>query len=62
MKILTVITAIFASLAVLTGFYGMNFERTWPPFAAPWGIAAVAGIMGISIGVMLLIFRRLRWL
>ncbi|MDR7417820.1 MAG: magnesium/cobalt transporter CorA [Armatimonadota bacterium] len=62
MKVLTIITAIFASLAVLTGFYGMNFERTWPPFAASWGVPAAVGIMATSIAVMLLVFRRLRWL
>ncbi len=62
MKVLTVITAIFASLAVVTGFYGMNFERTYPAFGAPHGIATALGIMGLSIVVMLVIFRRLRWL
>jgi magnesium transporter len=62
MKVLTVITAIFASLAVITGFYGMNFEHTWPPFGAAWATPAAAIIMGASVAVMLLIFRRLRWL
>jgi len=62
MKVLTVITAIFASLAVITGFYGMNFERTYPPFSAPFGVLGALGIMALGIGVMLALFRRLRWL
>jgi magnesium transporter len=62
MRVLTVITAVFASLAVLTGFYGMNFAKTWPPFDAPWGVMAAIIIMGASIAVMLAVFRRLRWL
>src|SRR3972149_6823746 len=32
-KVLTVITALLGAGAVITGFYGMNFERTFPPFA-----------------------------
>jgi magnesium transporter len=62
MKVLTVITAIFASLAVITGFYGMNFQRTFPAFEAPYGIAGALGVMAVSIAVMLALFRRLRWL
>jgi magnesium transporter len=62
MKVLTVITAIFASLAVITGFYGMNFQRTYPAFDAPYGVAGALAIMGASVGIMLAVFRRLRWL
>jgi magnesium transporter len=62
MKVLTIITALFASLAVITGFYGMNFERTWPPFGAAWGAPAAVGIMAVGVLMMLAVFRRLRWL
>lgn len=62
MKVLTVITAIFASLAVITGFYGMNFQRTFPAFDAPYGVAGALAIMAASVVVMLALFRRLRWL
>ena len=34
---LTMATVVIGCLAVITGFYGMNFERTWPPFAAGLG-------------------------
>lgn len=61
-KVLTMVTAIFASLAVITGFYGMNFERTFPPFEWRYGIIAAVGIMAASVLIMFAIFRRLRWL
>jgi magnesium transporter len=61
-KVLTVITAIFASLAVVTGFYGMNFERTLPGFQSPYGVPVTLGLMAASVGIMLAIFRRQGWL
>ncbi len=62
MKVLTVISTIFMPLAVLTGLWGMNV----PLPALAGGEAAqfwwiVAFILGIS-GVMLWVFRRMRWL
>jgi len=62
MKALTVITATFASLAVISGIYGMNFERSYPPFDWRYGFVTALGIMAASVAVMLIIFRRLRWL
>lgn len=61
-KVLTIVTAIFASLAVITGFYGMNFERTFPSFEWRYGVLAALGIMAASVAAMFAIFRRLRWL
>jgi magnesium transporter len=61
-KFLTVITSIFALLAVVTGFYGMNFEHTFPSFKSPHGVPMVIGIMGIGILIMLALFRHRRWL
>ena len=62
MKVLTVVTASFASLAVITGVYGMNFERAFPPFDWPYGFAAVLlGMAGVT-AVMLALFRRKGWL
>lgn len=61
-KVLTVITAVFASLAVISGIYGMNFERAFPPFEWRYGFVAALGIMAASVGIMLIIFRRMRWL
>jgi magnesium transporter len=62
MKVLTVITAVFASLAVISGIYGMNFTRAFPPFDWPYGFHAALGVMAVSILIMLAVFRRLRWL
>ena len=62
MKVLTVITATAGALAVITGFYGMNFERTFPPFAWRYGAAAVTALMLLTAGLMVAAFRRLRWL
>jgi magnesium transporter len=42
---LTVVTVIFGSFAVITGFYGMNFLHTWPPFDARWGVPAALVVM-----------------
>lgn len=61
-KVLTVITAVFASLAVITGIYGMNFERAWPPFGWPYGFPAVLAGMAVVVGLMLALFRRQGWL
>jgi len=62
MKVLTVITATVGALAVITGFYGMNFTRTFPPFEWRYGVLAVLGFMIVTAAVMLAAFRRLRWL
>lgn len=61
-KVLTVITAVFASLAVISGIYGMNFERAYPPFSWRYGFIAALGLMAASVLTMLAVFRRLRWL
>jgi magnesium transporter len=53
---LTVVTIVVGVLAVITGFYGMNFEHTWPPFGAAWGvpfaIATMAAAVAIAVGVV----------
>jgi magnesium transporter len=58
---LTVVTVAIGALAVITGFYGMNFAHTWPPFPADWGVPFVLLLMGSAITVILVIFRRLGW-
>jgi magnesium transporter len=58
---LTVVTVAIGALAVITGFYGMNFAQTWPPFAAEWGVPFVMLMMATAISVILFIFRRLGW-
>lgn len=58
---LTVITVMIGLLTVISGFYGMNFARTWPPFSAEWGVPVVIAIMIGLIAGLLALFRRLRW-
>lgn len=58
MRVLTVITAIVGPLAVITGIYGMNFERPFPLYAWPYGFWTIVGVMAaLAIG-MLILFRR----
>lgn len=58
---LTVITVAIGIMTVVSGFYGMNFERTWPPFNAEWGVPLVLALVLGFIAALLLIFRRLKW-
>lgn len=54
---LTLLAVAVAVLTVVGGFYGMNFERTWPPFDAPWGVPAVIVMMLLSVVVLMVLFR-----
>jgi magnesium transporter len=49
---LTVMTLGFGVLAVITGFFGMNFTRTWPEFENPLGVLFVIGLMVLVSAVM----------
>ncbi|NBF40438.1 MAG: magnesium/cobalt transporter CorA [Spirochaetes bacterium] len=61
MKTLTVIASIFIPLTFIAGIYGMNFaympELTWR-----YGYFAVLGVMAFVAVVMVLLFRRRRWI
>jgi len=61
MKVLTIFAAIFIPLTFIAGLYGMNFsfmpELTWH-----WGYFAVLGFMAL-VGILLLVyFKRKKWL
>lgn len=61
MKVLTIITAIFVPLSFLAGIYGMNFEYM-PELHTRSGYFILLGVM-LSIGtILLLVFRKKRWL
>lgn len=61
MKVLTIIATIFIPLTFIAGIYGMNFHYM-PELEWRWGYPAVWAVMaGIGV-VMLIIFRRRRWL
>jgi magnesium transporter len=50
---LTIITIGTGIVAVITGFYGMNFEKTWPPFSAPWGVPFVLSLILLTLIIIL---------
>jgi magnesium transporter len=61
MKVLTIIATIFIPLTLVAGLYGMNF-RYMPELEWPWGYPLVLFFM-FAIGVLMLIyFRKKKWL
>lgn len=61
MKVLTIIATIFIPLTFIAGIYGMNFEFM-PELKWRWGYAVVWGVMAVSAVIMLLFFKKKRWL
>lgn len=58
---LTVFTVLIGLLTVISGFYGMNFAETWPPFDSALGVPFVLALMvGLIVGLLAL-FRKLDW-
>ena len=61
MKVLTIIATIFIPLTFIVGLYGMNFKYM-PELEMRWGYYALWGVMiGIAV-LMLLFFRKKKWL
>jgi magnesium transporter len=61
MKVLTVIGTIFIPLTFIAGIYGMNFKYM-PELGQPWGYPALLILMLTVALVMLVYFRRKKWL
>lgn len=61
MKLLTVISTIFIPLTFIVGIYGMNFHHM-PELGWRYGYFGVMGFMAILALVMLLWFKRKKWL
>jgi magnesium transporter len=61
MKLLTVISTIFIPLTFVVGVYGMNFDHM-PELHWKYGYFVVMGVMLVISVIMLLWFRRKRWL
>ena len=59
-RLLTIISTIFIPLTFLVGVYGMNFEHTWPPFDAPWGVPFVILLMFVSTAGLYSLLQRRR--
>jgi magnesium transporter len=62
MKVLTVMSTVFLPLTVLTGMWGMNVPLPHFPGGERVQFWWVTGIMVLISGVMLLLFRRKRWI
>jgi len=61
MKVLTIIATIFIPLTLVSSVYGMNFTHM-PELDLPWSYPLVLVSMAIIAGLMLVYFRRKRWL
>ncbi len=61
MRVLTVITTIFMPLSFIASIYGMNFEHM-SELEWAWGYPLILGVMGLVAGVMLIGFRKRKWL
>lgn len=60
MQLLTVVTTIFMPLTLLTGWYGMNFDRM-PELHWEFGYAVVIGISVILVIVEIWYFKKKGW-
>lgn len=60
-KVLTIVTTIFVPLSFLAGIYGMNFSNM-PELQSRWGYFVLLGVMGSVALLLILLFRRRRWL
>ena len=60
MKVLTIITSIFAPLTFIAGIYGMNFENM-PELAWKYGYFFSLGLMGIIAVSMYIWFKKMGW-
>jgi magnesium transporter len=60
-KVLTIVTTIFVPLSFLAGIYGMNFEYM-PELKSRAGYFVLLGIMASIATLLVLTFRRRRWL
>ena len=67
MKVLTIIATIFIPLTFIAGIYGMNFNPEVSPWNMPelnwrYGYVAVWLVMLVVAGLMILYFKRKKWL
>jgi magnesium transporter len=61
MKVLTIIATVFMPLTFLAGVYGMNFKYM-PELEWTWAYFALWGVMLLIAVIMLIFFRRKKWL
>ncbi len=61
MKVLTIIATIFIPLTFIAGIYGMNFKYM-PELGWRWGYAAILLVMAVVAVIMLIYFKKKKWL
>jgi magnesium transporter len=61
MKVLTIFATLFMPLTFLTSLYGMNFQYM-PELSLPWAYPALLGLLAVLVVIMLMFFRRRKWL
>ncbi len=66
MRSLTLLATVFMPLTFIVGLYGMNFDRT-SPFNMPelgwrYGYLAIWGVMLVTAVLMIVFFRRRKWM
>ncbi len=61
MKVLTIIATMFIPLTFIAGVYGMNFKYM-PELEWPWGYGLVWGVMIAMVVVMIIYFKKKKWL
>jgi len=61
MKVLTVFASIFIPLTFIAGIYGMNFEFM-PELKVRWAYPALWGLMIAVAAILLIVFKRKKWL
>ena len=61
MKTLTIISTIFIPLSFIAGVYGMNFEYM-PELGFKYGYFILLGLMGVIIILLLIYFKKRKWI
>jgi len=61
MKVLTIIATIFIPITFVAGIYGMNF-KFMPELEWRWGYLGVWGLIAFIVLLMLVFFKRKKWL
>jgi len=61
MKVLTIVTVFFLPLTFMAGIYGMNFEHM-PELKYQNAYFTLIGIMGTSVLVLLILFKKIKWI
>jgi magnesium transporter len=62
MKVLTIIATLGTPFLLVTGFYGMNFDKNMPLLSSPYGVAIATGVMVATGVTMLWFFKRREWI